>query len=56
MQKRGSRVEMCRKCELLWNISVHSKIPKIGYKCPFCQNGQEGQKRRPKIRHIDFLV
>ena len=32
----GARYEMCRGCELVWNISKMQRVPEKGYLCPVC--------------------
>jgi DNA-directed RNA polymerase subunit RPC12/RpoP len=37
----------CIDCKLEWNISIKTKIPKEGYKCPKCRSKERSAQQKP---------
>lgn len=38
------RMQICRKCGRMWNISVKANVPREGYVCPDCWREKRKQK------------
>ena len=37
------------RCATHWNISVHQRIPKEGYVCPYCESKRTSPKSTPRV-------
>lgn len=45
MSPPDARHEKCRKCGKVWNVSVYTEVPEIGYLCPTCELKELLQRR-----------
>ena len=41
----GARYELCKGCDLVWNVSKMLKTPEHGYLCPRCWSQQRNNAK-----------